>query len=901
MKQTLIAAIVMMLSIPASGQSLIDSKWVGPDKAEAGAFSFGGRGDTRSIRFNSAGGLATIQTPVEPGAGPFAVSWEVSISKGRLASWRNSGVAMAVSTGSLEAMKDDDFAIVTAILQQGVRCTVLQGGVYSPYEKRPGVWGFRDKRLAKRYDLSMGGSGGHDYSVRWPGKEVAGTKLRFVVWRDSSYTIRFAIFHAASPEEPWWECSFTLPKNLAKKPLTTLSFRTTNEATFSAKPVPKQITFEGVISKVELRKLKANEAFEPAPLKVAPPAHWVLKKPDAAKHPSVFFTPKTLAGLRKKFNHPAMANYRTLILRKATPPAVDKVLQGSTPGWSSGLTALTWAYVLTGDEAYLPRLLAVIDRMTSATDGLKQKQNKWPGLRRQLLNIDEFNGHNLESLATAYDCIYDKLDAKRRARILRLLNRGLDYYLGRIKAGDWWYRSNPSNTIGVGNGLNGVVALVLRDYRPDDSKKAIDTAVKTIKDKYVGVAEDGGCVEGNMYWNYGMSYPIWFGYALKQVTGDDRGLLTSPQMRNAGNYLKLMYAGDGKFLCFNDTQPWLNGLLICAHSGSANDLPFLRKAADHMAEKFVNTDAFGEQVRGQFAVSAFLGRDLKPAPEKFPDLPTLHIVSSIQEGVLRSDAGLVPSLVTGVKGKGKQSTHHANEDQGSVAVYARGENFLLDPGYFEPAATDHTLPLLGQYVRRKSNDPRAEAMLSDQWESGELRGMTVDSSGAYIPIRAAKDKPASGSVRRIIVQAADKAVIWLDDISVPQAHRSVTTQYQCGFGVKLSADGTRCRIIGADSDMEILVDGPKTKLTCQGRRKFSQEWWVYGKTDVKWHPVRGKYDSDPARPMVTVCTPLAKDAPSPKIRVTRGDNSISVDIGQKEPIVFERVNNRWRAKRSARR
>lgn len=879
----------------ADGMSLLGGEWSGPGKAGGGGFSFAGKADRRAIMFDSGAGFATIERPVSLGTKPFAFSWEVTITKGRRASWRNSGLAVALASCSLGEMTDEDIALVMCVQQQGVRCTVVRGGCYTRHEARPGVWRFRDRELPRRYVLSMSGGGGHNYSIRWPGKDVAGTTLRFTVWRDGENTIRYAVFHSASPHAPWWTGRYTLPEPYAAKGLTTLALRTTNEAACADRP-PPQVTFRGRITLLAARGLDAGQAFTPAPLEIATPSHWVLKGPPAAKHPSVFYTPKTLGALRKKFHDPAMVHYRTLILRAAAPDAVDKKFQGSPSAWSSAITALTWAYVLTEDKAYLDRLLHGIDRLTTTNNHLKHTVRGWPGHAKQFLSVDEFNGHNVEALATAYDCLHNRLDDVRRRRILRLLNRALDYYLGRVKANDWWYCNNPSNTIGVGNGLNGVLALVLRAYRPADAKAAVEAALRMIQTKYVGVAEDGGCVEGNMYWNYGMSYPIWFGYALKQVTGDDRGLLTAPRMLNAENYLKLMIAGDGTFLCFNDTQPWLNGMLICAHAGRVHDRPLLRKMADHQAARFASIDAFGEQVRGQFAVSAFLGRDTVAAPKEWPALPTLHIVRSIQEGILRSDGRFTPTLVTGVKGKGKRSTHHANEDQGSVVIYANGENFLLDPGYFEPAAGDHTLPVVGPYVRRKTWDPRAVAPLIDAWEDGDRRGMTVDATAAHVAIRAGKDTPARGSVRRVIAQVADKAVIWLDDVRVPEAAGKVTAHYQCGFPVTLDKDGRRCRILGARSDLAVLIDGPATSLTSTGRRKFSRDW-VYSKLDVQWYPVRAVYAADALRPMITVCMPVAKDAEFPNFNVKRSGASIQVTVVGAKPVVFDRVKGLWRSKR----
>jgi|GEM_PF-1458763 len=906
--------LTILLAVPiARAAGLVESRWSPQPPAVAytvlededgnqiqGPVDMGGRAlgmisdqAGRRLVFDSSAARELIEQPLPIGAEPFAFLWEVTVTKGRLASWRNSGVVLALATAGLDRMGEDDLSLQMVVQQQGARCTVVRGGCYNRYEERPGVWRFRGQEMSPRYDLSMSGGGGHNYSVRWPDKDVDGTTLKFVVWRDDESVIRYAVFHQHSPEQPWWEGEYQLPEEYQEIPFTTLGLRITNEPQIAGPP-PRGVGFIGEIRSMELKKLRAGERYRPEPLRISTPPHWAMTRPAAAVHPSVFYTKETLADLRAKFGDRAFADYRTILLREASPEKVDEKLSGGTPAMSSALAAVTWAYVLTGDELYWPRILKVIDRLTSATDGLKQKQHGWPGMKRQHLSIDEFNGHNLEAAATAYDCLYDKLDPTRRTRILRMLNRGIDYYLGRIRGNDWWYRNNPSNTIGVGNGLNGVVALVMRAYRPEDSKRAIDSAVETISTRYVGVADDGGCLEGNMYWNYGMSYPIWFGYALRHVEGDDRGLLTSPKMIGAENYLKLQLGGDGRMLCFNDTQPWLSGWLVCSHAGSANDIPLLRKAADHMAEKFAAGPTFGEQTRGQFAISAFLGRDRTPAPRDWPALPTIHVVDSINEGVLRSDGALVPAMVTGVKGKGKLSTHHANEDQGSVVVYARGELFLIDPGYFNGGATDHTVPILGEYVSRQSWDPRAEAVIVDRFEQGTLRSMTVDASRAQrIIAGASHNDPPKGVVRRVIVQAADRGVVWLDDIEASGAASRVTAQYQCGFPVEIDEQGATCLVTGEKSDLRITVDGPTVKLTDDGLREFHENNWVYGKKGVQWHSVRNIYQADPARPLITICQPVEKNRTPPRAEIRRSGDRIEVKIDGATPIVFTRVDGRW--------
>jgi hypothetical protein len=366
-----------------------------------------------------------------------------------------------------------------------------------------------------------------------------------------------------------------------------------------------------------------------------------------------------------------------------------------------------------------------------------------------------------------------------------------------------------------------------------EAAAAIGRAVRNIQERYRAMADDGSCVEGNLYWDYGFTYQLMFGHALKRVTGDDRGLLTAPNLMKTHRFVETQLGGDGRYFPFNDTQPWLTGLAVCADFGSRLDDPLLRWMADRTAHEAANetTPVF---TRPQFYALAFRARDRKPAPAAFPGVPTLSFLETLHWGVLRSDGLFTPGFVVGVKGRDGALTHHAQKDLGGFVLQANGESFLIDPGYYQPEAGSHSIPLVGG----KGPDKRGRALISDAWEHGKLRTMTVDASLAYGVQR----------LRRVFVLYGDQFAAVLDDID---CEGPVTAQYQCGFPTELSDDHTAATIAGK---MIVQPNLPGLKLEVEGPIDFGNSW-IFKKTGVQWYRIRGDYNADPGRPLVTVFSP----------------------------------------------
>lgn len=844
-------------------------------------------------------GIARYERTIEPINGPMEFFAEMELDRGVSQTWRNNGIAVVLSSAPVDRMASEDWSVVFQSVQQGAIATVKRGGArwvgLRPNDPR-NVLEFKGHDIAPRFTLTMAGTGGKDYSVEWPAKYLNGVSLRFHAWRDASGMMRLTVHHGGAPGGPWWTGEAPLPQAGDKgvegwedRPLRYVTVYISQEPGMFA-DIEKfnqesdgqsgdgrgNGLFTGRITSIKAGALEGdrprwNQTFPAQPIEGQARAPGTL---------SAWLPKGGVAELRKKFNDPMFADYKTIILRNT-----GKTTEGEGgKGDNFDVMARTWAYVLTGDRADLDAVVKAIKGQVGVINSTPSPGS--PGSVRQLLNVSEFQVHRYESLAQAYDLLYDELDPELRTNMRRALLRCLDHYLRQTDAKDWWYVNNPSNTIGVGNGCSALIAMALRHEHPELAKKVIDRAVGFIKSRYVGVADDGGCNEGNMYWNYGMSYPLMLGYVLGNAEGSDRGLLNNPKIRNAHRYVETNLGGDGLMIPFNDTQPWLNGWVPVSAASSVFDQPQMRWLADHMAKQLARPDSsFKEQDRGPYAVAAFLFRDLTPAPKEFPGVPTLSYLKSIHEGVLRSDGAWVPRLVVGIKGNGQQNTHHANTDQGSFVLYARGQMLLLDPGYFEDAPGKHSNLVIGDPNSVKW-DARAFAPIQDAWESGDLRSMSVDATAAQ--------KSAATRVRRVFVTLADQALVILDDVIPARPGDTLTSCFQPASDASSVEEGAvpAFTVPGKGVALRVELHGPTAAFAIT-KRAFSK--WVFKNNGYLWQTLAAAYPHDPALPPITVLRPHDPDQTPPPIQLRRAEDRITVTLPSGLSALFQRTDGTWKA------
>ena len=583
-----------------------------------------------------------------------------------------------------------------------------------------------------------------------------------------------------------------------------------------------------------------------------------------AAHPYLFFHADDVPELREKFNKPMFRHYRRRILEEARRWMNRAAGDGHNA--SAGATFnLAFAWVLTGKAAYKRKLMAWV-------------RNGWRQTR-----FDDFKLMSLAGMALAYDVLYPELSPEDRAAYQDYLERGIDGY--HEFSGSWFLggHANFSNTVPVGNSGGMLAGLAMMHSSPR-ARKAVDVAARKAKlypDRCI--SPDGGCREGVQYWDFGGSFHLILAHALKHATGDDRGLLDHPHLEANASFVRATLGGHGGQFAFNDTkQPWLGGYAVCADLGSRYDQPLMLWLADLCAKGGEKTRS-----RGTWAPFAFLWRSEQPAPERFPGVPKAAWLKDMQWGAIRSDGSFKPGLVVGVKGGRGPLTHHKQKDLGSYVLHANGEAYLVDPGYYEPKPTDHTLPLID------GNGPAVGgATITDGWAEGPWRVMAVDATDGY-------GEPVE-LVRRLIVMHGEDRVVVVDDILPAEGHDppEVTTQFQTAWPPRIDdAAEHQLVVAGENGALGVQCFGHELELAAEDRA-FTSGWhWkkIGEKGPGNWHSVRGKYQSDPDRPLVTVLQPASGEAdPAEPPTVRYAGERITVTFADGVSLELEQETTSWR-------
>jgi hypothetical protein len=506
-------------------------------------------------------------------------------------------------------------------------------------------------------------------------------------------------------------------------------------------------------------------------------------------------------------------------------------------------------------------------------------------------NTLDFHALVVQAMAIAYDLTFADLSPEQKSIFQRYLDFTFDDYLSRAKA-NLWFLSNVSNTNAVANAGGMMPGLATRFSRNDSIVEDAKAAAKRcLNFSNSAFTEDGACVEGTLYWEFGLTNMLTLGTAMKNTLGEDFGLLSAPNILKGGDYARAILAGDGTFIPVNDSQPWLNTTAVLCWLDSQKSDPLLRWLADLSMTGALPS---GMPASPRYPEFAYLWRSEEPAPKTFPGVPEMAILDVVMQGILRSDTSAEPALVIGLKGRGGDMTHHVQPDQGSITAYGNGEAYLIDPGYYQPASTSHTLPLVdGRGPGRKS-----VAKISDFGQSGSLKWARLDLTESYNK-KDEEDKqepkPNVKRVNRWVVLSGNQAVI-LDDIEGSEP-ATVTAQYQAGWQAECSPDGRSAVITGKKGCLTIQTFGPEIKLAAEGPKPFGPSW-IYKRLaeagKVAWFKVAGSYPADSANPLITVLTSTKERSTTPEAQVIRKPDSIEVRLAGGKKLAFTRSDGAWK-------
>ena len=468
-------------------------------------------------------------------------------------------------------------------------------------------------------------------------------------------------------------------------------------------------------------------------------------------------------------------------------------------------------------------------------------------------------------IALAYDTFYPYLTPAERGHWRRLLVKLLDLYLYSARTQAWTVTAIP-NANPVGNAGGGILALALWREEPVKARAALQYARKYLW-KWLDWCggSDGGNTEGAQYWAYGTESFLRFALLLEKLTGTDEGLVTHPLIRNALNMVRVGLCNDGALHGVNDTIPMPVGSEVAwALAGRFNDR-FALWYGDH-ALRWYNAGEF--KAYRVAPLWGILFRPAKPEVKKQPEpLPRSFALRSIEYGILRSSTNWNCRWTVGLKGSRPPYTHHNQADTGSFFLDYRGQRLLIDPGYYKPAPTDHSLPIINGVA------PETPSAYTGKIIACREGYLAVDSTAAY--------RGAARRVIRHLVMVGEDGVVLLDDIA---ADGKVLTQFQAGAPPLPGRRGFKI----ADIRLAVLTR-PDLKLTIHPERSLHDTHWGYHFSKCRLFPVTGSYPVDEHQPLLVTFT--ASTAVPPTCRRSAGRLCVTFSSGRQ--VVFFYSNKQW--------
>ncbi|MEZ0299383.1 MAG: heparinase II/III family protein [Candidatus Methylacidiphilales bacterium] len=355
-----------------------------------------------------------------------------------------------------------------------------------------------------------------------------------------------------------------------------------------------------------------------------------------------------------------------------------------------------------------------------------------------ILPAHEFTTIDLTASATArylseYSFILsDRLETEVRERIHAELERRILVPATDPARMDYWHTvDNNWNHVCNAN----LIATAL--YEIKDARRLaafIHPIVMRLGYAIDGFTNDGGCVEGPGYWDYGFSHFVDAAIMLQHRTGGAINLMTAdPKIERICRYPLATYLSAPKRLAFSDAD---DDFIAASTALKINRFFRLPRLYDYTQRTEDRTMLYIKDLRG---MSIYAGEQPQDRPEEddfiLPDL-----------GMAKACAADKSSeVILGVTA-GDNGVSHNHNDLGSFVVYRKGAVLLTDPGAplytaktFGPHRYDillcrsrgHSVPVINGLEQSAGATFRATLTTENFGVPGAIKKITADLTRAY--------------------------------------------------------------------------------------------------------------------------------------------------------------------------
>lgn len=361
--------------------------------------------------------------------------------------------------------------------------------------------------------------------------------------------------------------------------------------------------------------------------------------------------------------------------------------------FSERMNTFFFCYMLTGDEKYIEPLVdamwQICDRETWASPAHVREEA--PILeRRRFLDLGSCSmGYKMAEILYHVGDKFPELARRRIEAEIRF--RIIDCY--REKRGEkdyWWYKgTNNWSAVCISMVFGAFIYLATDEEIEAEIPRMLATAQCFID----GMPDDGCCLEGNSYWNYGFSHYCVFADFMREYTGGKIDLFKNEKVHRIAQFQSLVAINSHQCLSFSDA-----GL---TYEPSAWLSHFIHSVYPDCPVPATNPPRFS---------SRWLQETLWCNPDYVgqPNVPKSHIFEDAQWFLYVGE-----KYALGAKA-GKNKEPHNHNDVGSFLISKNDEITFVDPGtgeyvkdYFGsnrytllmPSARSHSVPVINGHLQ----------------------------------------------------------------------------------------------------------------------------------------------------------------------------------------------------------
>lgn len=326
-------------------------------------------------------------------------------------------------------------------------------------------------------------------------------------------------------------------------------------------------------------------------------------------------------------------------------------------------------------------------------------------------------------LAEIYTLLEDRLDPLIKSRIRAELDRRVfTPFLTEVPYS--WWETGESNWTSV---CTGSVASAFMLMKPEVAKELLPRFLKSMEGYIRGFSEEGVCLEGADYWNYGFGNFLPYADLIKTFTNGEVDYFKDPKIKKIATFFQKVFLSERVTLSFADGAERASRVIGRLHYIKAQ-YPDEAKSTGRKFASFSHTYEFPTRLRE--ALWFFEEED-----DGGDDNYDLEFFAPSAEWFIKH----APKYGFAAKG-GDNAEFHNHNDIGHFIYAAGGKQVLCDLGagvyerkYFgphryeclEPNARCHSVPIIDGTLQQPGKERKSRDF---KYENGVL---SLDMSRAY--------------------------------------------------------------------------------------------------------------------------------------------------------------------------